>query len=350
MEQINKTLEKIENKFDKRQTHTWEGLTSYFIEFFSEYINYTYNSSCKLYEKPLNFINFNDEINFKTPFGIKSKIQEKDFNEIKQEINNDKRFLIFALSFFIGNMSHQNMLIYDKKLNQVELFDPEGGRIQWIIKKEKDQEIKEFYRQQYIQYFVAINKFLEKIGLTNYKFFKPISFMRSGLQNLEIIMCSKEKFKINSWGFCVVWSFMYTEVRLSHPNIPRDKIVKEIFDIYRTDIKKMKKDSNFHEFRICKVVRGYVSFLLKLESEKSFRERWGIFIRKNYDYIIFKSLNFIILLVRIYFVSKSILQLFNINILGKLNSFIPKIKNSLNDFKNKKEIIEKLLKKRKKNI
>ncbi len=96
-----------------------------------------------------------------------------------------------------------------------------------------------------------------------------MSFFPKGkdFQDLEIKSCPNENFKINSWGFCVVWSFWYAENRLKYPNKSREKIISEIMDLFETG-----KADNV----ICKVIRGYTIFLTKLDKDKTFYQKHGL--------------------------------------------------------------------------
>jgi hypothetical protein len=87
-------------------------------------------------------------------------------------------------------------------------------------------------------------------------------------------LCPKENFKINSWGFCVVWSFWYAETRINYPNIPRDVLVKNLLNLFDKDLKKLTVGKSVSSHPICKVIRGYTTFLLNLDSNKSFASRY----------------------------------------------------------------------------
>lgn len=186
-----------------------------------------------------------------------------------------KRFVVIPITI----ESHQNILIYDMTLKEVELFDPYGEKsLSEFQNIYYDPQSKRSIAKMFIKYYCEIEKLFKEID-KSIKFFKPVSFFPKDkeFQTFEINVCPKEKFNINSWGFCVVWSFWYTENRLRYPNKSRTELTKTLLDLFHKDIQSIKKSAktpgnkelNLH-LPICKVIRGYATFLQYLDKDLSY--------------------------------------------------------------------------------
>lgn len=156
---------------------------------------------------------------------------------------------------------------------------------------------KNFIKESYRKYIESIINFFTEIIGGKFKFYKPIDFFPkdSQFQNLEIELCPKTNFKLNSWGFCVVWAFWYAENRIENPNVPRDKLVKKFLELFKEEVKEMKSNKpdnrNDPENRaICKVIRGYSTFLLNLDSNKSFFQKNVLFVKLYKDFFLRQSI------------------------------------------------------------
>lgn len=125
-------------------------------------------------------------------------------------------------------------------------------------------------------YINSIIKLFESF-LTDFKFIKPVHFFPpgKGFQQLEIEICDDINYKINSDGFCVAWSLWYIELRLQNPNIPRKILVKKTLNSFSKEF--TNKDSK-NKNDICKVIRDYSEFLMKLDSNKSFFQKNLLFL------------------------------------------------------------------------
>lgn len=127
----------------------------------------------------------------------------------------DKRFIVIPLELWgVYNgkpANHSNILIYDKKTNVMERFDPWGNST-WSVYKPQllDKKLKEYF-----------STFFD-----NLKFITPELICDRRLQGIAEKYAYDEK-GIELPGFCSIWSFAYTYLRLLHP----DNTHKEIIDM-----------------------------------------------------------------------------------------------------------------------
>ena len=290
--------------YDPNKKINWISYDKYYGDFFAEYLHYKYHNVC-MFNYTLHFADTNKS-------GSKSKqeiliendnkyyhiLQSNDIiNFLRDDINRCKRrFIIFPITI----LAHQNIIIYDTKLKELELFDPQGrSSLKSLIgnpkvfKTLKDNETKKYYIRFMKNYIKNIEKLFKEL-LGGFKFFKPIDFFPQGkeFQDMEIKLCPKENFNINAEGFCTVWSFWYAEMRVSHPDVPRKLLVKELINQFEKELinqfekeeRSFKKQKNSQKNSlvvkskviskvICKVIRGYTSFLVNLTYNKSFMKR-----------------------------------------------------------------------------
>ena len=127
------------------------------------------------------------------------------------------RFIIIPLGIELREGSHANMLIYDLKLNEIERFEPHGS----------NHPYKFNYNASLLDTildnrFSAIN--------SKIKYISPDKFLpKIGFQIFD--SCESECKKIGDpKGFCALWSVWYTDMRIKHVNVPRDKLVSLIIN------------------------------------------------------------------------------------------------------------------------
>lgn len=256
----------------------WDGAYMYYLTFYSDYINKTYKNVCA-YESYVIW-GFNEGL---YTYGRVKAIKYSE-NNSKRELlvntikNCKKRFVIIPIAIMqamgVNMVAHFNMIIYDTKLNEVELFDSMG----------KTHEFQN--HPMYNKYIYDIKEFFNGVIGSKYKFFEPVSFFPKGkeFQYLEINLCKSENFNINSnAGFCVIWGMWYAEERLKNENISRKKLVATFLKKFEktVNIIKTSKDPEAVEkyiqsLPICNVVRNYTQFVWNLTKSKTFLERLNI--------------------------------------------------------------------------
>lgn len=258
------------SKYNETDKIDWVGYHRYYGYFFIDYLNQKYDNVCAKRGLGLHYsqvLEINQSGKNFSPFK-----PSKDLDEVYSVFTNcKKRFIVIPVGF----LQHQNILIYDTQLNEFELFDSYGSTVDKVfidaystgfnITRKKAEKL---FIDYYSGYINNLKLFCEKVQKGS-KFFTPVSFFPEGkdFQELEIKSCPSENFKINSWGFCVVWSFWYAENRLKYPNKTREKIISEIMDLFESG-----KADNV----ICRTIRGYTVFLTKLDKDKKFYERYGL--------------------------------------------------------------------------
>lgn len=96
---------------------------------------------------------------------------------------------------------HSNFLIMDKKLKTVEQFEPHGYYYDTFNIKELENNLKYFFRK-FGYTFIPVNRVCPFIG--------PQTIENRAPKLKEI----------DTSGYCIVWSILYADLRLSYPDIP----------------------------------------------------------------------------------------------------------------------------------
>jgi len=163
-------------------------------------------------------------------------------NYIKKFKECKKRFIIIPLGIEMPEGAHENMLIYDAEVNEIERFEPHGGTMP--------------FRYDYNEHkldFLLEAKFKEIDK--NIKYIRPKDFLpKIGFQTLEEKYMKFE----DPAGFCSTWAIWYADVRIKYgiQGISREKLVLKIIKTMR------KKKISFKNF-----IRGYSSRYIKLRDE-----------------------------------------------------------------------------------
>ena len=126
-----------------------------------------------------------------------------------------KRFMIVPIGIELKQGSHANYLIYDKKLKEVERFEPHGAHTPFGYDYNPsmlDNILKVRFNSidPNITY-IPPKKYLPKIGF-------------------QIFEACENRFKNigDPSGFCALWVIWYVDMRMKHPDIPRDKLIRKI--------------------------------------------------------------------------------------------------------------------------
>nr|QBK91278.1 MAG: regulator of chromosome condensation protein [Pithovirus LCPAC202] len=153
------------------------------------------------------------------------------------------------------NGAHANFLIYDKKLNEIELFEPHGHQ---TLFESSDMNL-------------AIKNLFENMTIKGkdspIKYVSPLDFCpKISFQSSQNAPDDKEL------GTCFAWSIWYVDFRLSNPDIPRKELInqamkylsgpdkgKSLFDDF---ILRYSRDIQKYIFEVAKVL---VDHLFKFE-------------------------------------------------------------------------------------
>ena len=101
-------------------------------------------------------------------------------------------------------IDHSNVLVYDKKTNTIERFEPHGSS------NDFDQDVLDSWLSDYVKHELS----------SKIKYINPSSVCPMGLQTLH------EKTETHHTGFCGLWTIWYLDLRLSYPDVPSDKLLK----------------------------------------------------------------------------------------------------------------------------
>ena len=159
----------------------------------------------------------------------------------------DKRFIIIPVGIEMKEGSHANYLIFDKKLNQIERFEPHGS----------SEPIGFNYNSKLLDQILE-NRIKDVDA--NIEYISPEKFLpKIGFQMLDII--EKKNKKIGDpGGFCALWAIWYVDMRITYKDIPRKKLVNKMIKQIR---------STGLSFR--NIIRNYSSDIISIR-DKYFKE------------------------------------------------------------------------------
>lgn len=129
------------------------------------------------------------------------------------------RWIIVPIGIELNNFSHANYLIIDTELLEIERFEPHGSKPPIGLNYDSD-----------LLDFILINFLIDSINNPdiNFKYFKPYDYLPNiGFQIKEINEL-KSDFIGDPNGFCAVWCIWWSDLRLSNPEIIRNKLVKYV--------------------------------------------------------------------------------------------------------------------------
>lgn len=150
--------------------------------------------------------------------------------------NKNINFIISPLRILNPNIGgHANYLIFNKKTNEVERFEPYGS---YFDNNNLDLNLKEFYFNidSKIKY-LSPNEFCPNIGIQE-------------LQEIELELEKAQESIGDPLGFCSAWSIWYADLRLSNPNETNSELLKK-------SINYIKQKNNLTNF-----IRNYSVFLI----------------------------------------------------------------------------------------
>ena len=169
-----------------------------------------------------------------------------NLNEIIETFlkNKSKRFLIIPIGIELSQDSHANILIYDKKLNEIERFEPNGGTFPFKFN----------YNPNLLDKLLK-DKFDELIN--GVKYFSPGSYLpKIGFQLLESYDHYKTKKIGDPGGFCAAWCTWYAFMRIKYENLDRKKLCLKL-------IRKIKEENiSFKD-----LIRNFASKIVSIRDD-----------------------------------------------------------------------------------
>ncbi len=172
---------------------------------------------------------------------------------IKNLLKNDKvEFIYIKLSLIPnGSSTHANLLLYNKKKNTLERFEPYGY----------NQMLDEEKLNQFIE------KLSKKIFNKDVKYINPKIFMDDAKFQIISSDSDPDNKKLGDpFGYCLAWTFWYLELRLKNPNIDPKELVDNALS------KIVNKDSNSNQ--VLDYIRNYSQELDKMKN--NFLKKCGI--------------------------------------------------------------------------
>ena len=138
------------------------------------------------------------------------------------EKSNEIVVMPVIISEFEGSLdTHFNVMVYRRKENQIELFEPHGA----MYKKDFDKsKIISTHMNSYIE---ALNTML----VVDFKMTEPIKFLSSAeicpvlsgmqareIQGRQLLTVKKKGIQYEPAGFCSIWGLFFIELVLKNPN------------------------------------------------------------------------------------------------------------------------------------
>lgn len=161
------------------------------------------------------------------------------YKELNRCMLSKKRFIVIPIGLGdrekIGNInilrsSHSNVILIDNKTKTIEYFEPHGSPDRFYMSYKDYVKTK----PKSSHYFSNWLKQFFKNLLPNYKFLETIPL---GPQHIEKLEGWKWKKIDNKWethkGFCGFWTMWYIDLRLTHPEVPRNQLIKDSYKILK---------------------------------------------------------------------------------------------------------------------
>lgn len=164
-------------------------------------------------------------------------LSDNFFNEFNKCKKKGKRFIVIPLGIELREGSHANYLLYDRKLNEIERFEPYGSQ----------HPFKFNYNPSLLD-SVLRSRFEVNLDI---KYISPVNYLpKIGFQVLDSFESNCSKIG-DPKGFCALWSLWYVDMRIKYPDLNRKILVKEIIKII--------KERNF-SFK--NIIRNYSSSII----------------------------------------------------------------------------------------
>lgn len=161
------------------------------------------------------------------------------------KFNQKVRFLLIPIGIeqIVKNVSisHANYLIFDFELMEVERFEPHGA----------DHPVGLNYNPKLLD--ESLENKINSVSKINFKYYPPKKYLpKIGFQIKEINEL-KSDYIGDPNGFCALWCTWWADIRISNPNIPRDKLVKILMKEFineKYSFKKLIRDYSFYVIEI----------------------------------------------------------------------------------------------------
>ena len=160
--------------------------------------------------------------------------------------NKDIRFIILKLTLVTETGTHANVLVYDKKTNIFERFEPYGV-VPYLESDKLDDFLATWGKNVFNSKYLSPKDIFKNIG-------------NIGFQTISNDTQQSVKKLGDPAGYCLAWTFWYLEMKINNPDTPTNKLLensmKNILD---------NKDSDRNQLFIG-FIRDYASNLDKLKN------------------------------------------------------------------------------------
>jgi len=224
------------------------------------YLIKKYKSKCvakktNLLDKQDTLLGMSINIKMKLTKEEEAEMREQFINlakTLKKCIKKGEETIIIPLNYYKGFLpvGHSNVLIYRRRTNAIEHFEPHGGEF-----KESEKEQANIERK--IDFFIRIfNAELKKdnIPAVTYVAATNVCPYLQGLQTIENNSLLK-KSKGEPGGYCSIWSMFFAELCLKNPDKSSEEILEDIYNYLTT-----KENANNY---LKKVIRGYSGYIVE---------------------------------------------------------------------------------------
>jgi hypothetical protein len=237
------------------------------------YLRKKYKSKCFADDLDINAIEIKLKIDLSLPLNrnyldnivqLNSVILEKIYTCIKH--NQELIIIPIGIDIMIDGIAtsgHANVLIYRRDLHQLEHFEPHGAT--FFPSSRKTALYNEYISNSMNSIVFFINKFMmrDRLPLVSYMPPNTVCPYIHGIQRLEGKSQLKKTDK-EGRGYCLVWSFFFTELVLRNPHMTSLEIVQSIFELLeRYDAEER---GNF----LRRIARGY-SHIINEKLQKYFK-------------------------------------------------------------------------------
>ncbi len=160
--------------------------------------------------------------------------------------NSNVEVVVFPITIImpgeLETIAHANLLIYRKKYNSIEQFEPNGSSSLLDVGEKVEYVFKKIANKFPLLTFVQSGQVC------------PYTYGLQAIEGLSDLYHEPEKY---GGGYCVLWSIFFTELIFKKPNLTS----REILDIFFKKISKLTMIQRGNYLR--KIMHGYVVLLKK---------------------------------------------------------------------------------------
>ena len=185
-------------------------------------------------------------------------------------IKNDVNIIIIPLGLTLyypdgTDDGHANLLIYRKKFNHIEHFEPHGKI--GAFNNEKLNSSIDLFLKLFVEY-VNIELF-KNTTPSQIQDLKPIELIEAnqvcpylkGFQTNEEESTIIKNLELESGGYCAAWSMFFTELCLKNPSMTSSQIITSVFSTAWSSVFSKSRFNMSIENYFRYVIRGYATFI-----------------------------------------------------------------------------------------